>query len=277
MDPAQWLAITNAKIRPQQANTASPLQTETKTHADPPALLTNTKQPSSQAADIGTKQLPKSAPTQSSDTTSSTAASPASSTIASNATTKQAGNLVATFPAKQTSGQMAETATKPLPKTGSAPTQSSGTAPSTVAVPASSVSASNAITKQNGNPAANTAAMNATNPMTSDGAPNKDIKKPMKTYDVATLKSLGRPSETFSWNTRPAQAPVEASEVSRSLTLSYPQLTSSQDLISISTDSPSGNDGAAATRRGPASNELLGLIMNNGKGGGGLAASKWAK
>jgi len=211
------------------------------------------------------------APTQMSDNTSSTVAITAPNAIGGNVITKQNSNLPAAIPAKQTSSQTAETVTKPLPKTGPAPTQISGTTPSTATIPASSVTTSNAITKQNGNLATNTIAM------TNDGASDKDIKKPTRTYDMATLKSLGRPSEAISRSSRPAPPQVVASEVSRQLNLSCPKLTSLQDLISISAEAPSQSKEAAAGKKDPASNGLLGLIMSNGRGSGGLAASKWAK
>jgi len=50
-----------------------------------------------------------------------------------------------------------------------------------------------------------------------------------------------------------------------------------QDLVSISTSPPSAKPEAAAARKEPASNGLLGLIMSNGRRSDGLAASKWAK
>jgi len=275
VDPAQWLAITNAKIRPQQVTTASSLRTETKPPAEHPALPT--KKSSSQPPSTTTKQLLETGPVPPQDSAPGAAALPRSSAIATDANTKQNSNLAAALPTQQTSSQTANPVTKQLPKTGPAPTQSSGTSPSTTAIPASSVTTSNAITKQNGNFAANTDAVDATKPMTIDGASDKDIKKPTRTYDMATLKSLGRPSEAISRSSRPTPPPVVASEVSRQLNLSCPKLTSLQDLISISAKAPSQSKEAAAAKKDPASNGLLGLIMSNERGSGGLAASKWAK
>jgi len=275
VDPAQWLAITNAKIRPQQVTIASSLQTETQTPADRVALPT--KQSSSQPPDTTTKQLPKTVPVPPQNSAPGTATIPRSSSIAIDAITKQNSNLVAALPAEQTSSQTADTVAKQLPKTKPAPAQNSRTSHSTAVIKASIAVESNAIPKPNGHLAANTAAMDATKPMTNDCASNKDIKKPTKTYDVATLKSLGRPSEAIRRSSRPTPPPVVASEVSGQLNLSCPLLTSLQDLISISAEAPSQSKESTAAKKEPASNGLLGLIMSNGRGSGGLAASKWAK
>jgi len=217
VDPAQWLAITNAKIRPQQVTTASSLQTETETPAERLALPT--KKSSSQPPDTTTKQLPETVPVPQQNSAPGTAAIPRSSSIAIDAITKQNSNLVAALPAEQTSNQTADTVAKQLPKTRPAPAQNSGTSQSTAVIKASIAVESNAISKPSGPLGANTAAMDARKPMTNDSVLNKDIKKPTRTYDMATLKSLGRPTEAVSRSSRPAPSAVEASEVSRQLNL----------------------------------------------------------
>jgi len=217
--PAQWLAVSRAKIRPQQSTTASSLQPEAKSHAEP--LPMPAKHSLGQPVDVETKRLPK---------------------------------------ASQDSPVL---------------TQSPSTDPGTATATKSSAITSNAIAKQNSNLVANTAAVNSTKPMTGDGAMTKSVNKPQKTYDVATLKALSTPNLTVGRSGRPAQPPNAISEVSRLLNMSCLSLTSLQDLISISAESAPERKEAAATKE-PASNGLLGLIMNNGRGGGGLAASKWA-